>query len=191
VSGVRTRHTERLLLRGWDDEDRAAWAAMNADPQVMRYFPEPLTRKQADAMLDRVQAALEEQGWGLWAVERLDTRELIGFTGLAVPRHDLPFLPCVEVGWRLARSAWGHGFATEAARESLRVGVEEVGLHEVVSLTSALNAPSRAVMERLGMTRDPADDFEHPGVPAGHPLRPHVLYRIGAQQVRDGLRVPR
>lgn len=181
---VEARRTERLVLRGWRDDDRAAWAAMNADPEVMRYFPDTLTREQSDAMLDRMDAALAEQGWGLWALERQDTGEMVGFTGLAVPRHDLPFNPCVEVGWRLARSAWGRGFATEAAREALRVGFDEVGLAEVVSMTSVPNTPSRAVMERLGMTRDPADDFEHPAVPPGHPLRPHVLYRIRADAVR-------
>ena len=181
---VQARRTERLVLRGWRDGDRDAWAAMNADPEVMRYFHDTLTREQSDAMLDRMDAALEAQGWGLWALERLDTGELVGFTGLAVPTHDLPFQPCVEVGWRLARSAWGRGFATEAAREALRVGFDEVGLAEVVSMTSVPNTPSRAVMERLGMTRDPADDFEHPAVPPGHPLRPHVLYRLRADAVR-------
>ena len=186
MSEVEPRRTERLVLRGWRDDDRDAWAALNADPEVMRYFPDTLTREQADAMLDRIDAALEAQGWGLWALERLDTGELIGFTGLAVPRHDLPFQPCVEVGWRLARSAWGRGLATEAAREALRVGFEEVGLGEVVSFTSVLNRPSRAVMERLRMTRDPADDFEHPALPPGHPLRPHVLHRIRPGAVRQG-----
>lgn len=185
MSGVvEARRTERLVMRGWRETDRAAWAAMNADPEVMRYFHDTLTREQSDAMLDRMGAALEERGWGLWALERQDTGELIGFTGLAVPAHDLPFQPCVEVGWRLARSAWGLGFATEAGRESLRVGFDEVGLGEVVSMTSVLNGPSRAVMHRLGMTRDPADDFEHPAVPPGHPLRPHVLYRLRADAVR-------
>ncbi len=181
---VEAGRTERLVLRGWRDGDRAAWAAMNADPEVMRYFHDTLTREQSDAMLDRMDAALAEQGWGLWALERQDTGEMVGFTGLAVPTHDLPFNPCVEVGWRLARSAWGRGFATEAAREALRVGFDEVGLAEVVSMTSVPNTPSRAVMERLGMTRDPADDFEHPAVPPGHPLRPHVLYRLRADAVR-------
>ncbi len=181
---VEPRLTERLVLRGWSDGDREAWAAMNADPEVMRYFHDTMTREQSDAMLDRLDAALAEQGWGLWALERQDTGEMVGMTGLAVPTHDLPFNPCVEVGWRLARSAWGRGFATEAAREALRVGFDEVGLAEVVSMTSTPNTPSRAVMERLGMTRDSADDFEHPAVPPGHPLRPHVLYRLRADAVR-------
>ena len=181
---VEARRTERLVLRGWRDDDRDAFAAMNADPEVMRYFHLTMTREQSDAMLDRMEVALESQGWGLWALERRDTGELIGFTGLAVPSYDLPFTPCVEVGWRLAASAWGRGLATEAAREALRVGFGEVGLAEVVSMTSVPNTPSRAVMERLGMTRDPGDDFEHPAVPPGHPLRPHVLYRLCAPAVR-------
>ena len=164
---------------------------MNADPEVMRYFLEPLTREQADAVLDRLDATLRDQGWGLWALERQDTGEVIGFTGLAVPGHDLPFQPCVEVGWRLGIPAWGRGFATEAAREALRVGFDEVGLAEVVSFTSVLNTPSRAVMERLGMTRDPADDFEHPALPPGHPLRPHVLHRIRPEALRRDGRVRR
>ncbi len=185
MSGVvQARRTERLLLRGWRDDDRDAFAAMNADPEVMRHFHTTMTREQSDAMVDRIESALQTQGWGLWALQRHDTGEFIGFTGLAVPAHDLPFNPCVEVGWRLARSAWGRGFATEAGREALRVAFGEVDLEEVVSLTSVLNTPSRAVMERLGMTRDPGDDFEHPAVPKGHPLRPHVLYRIRAGAVR-------
>lgn len=172
------RRTERLLLRQWREDDREPFAAMNADPEVMRHFPSVLDREASDAVLDRLRAAVDEQGWGLWAVERLDTGQLLGFTGLSVPRHPLPFMPCVEVGWRLARSAWGHGFATEAAREALRVGFDELGLDEVVSFAVVGNTASRAVMERLGLTRDPADDFDHPALPVGHPLRRHVLYRL-------------
>jgi RimJ/RimL family protein N-acetyltransferase len=172
------RRTERLLLRQWREDDREPFAAMNADPEVMRHFPSVLDREASDAVLDRLRAAVDEQGWGLWAVERLDTGQLLGFTGLSVPRHPLPFMPCVEVGWRLARPAWGHGFATEAAREALRVGFDELGLDEVVSFAVEGNTASRAVMERLGMTRDPADDFDHPALPVGDPLRRHVLYRV-------------
>lgn len=172
------RRTERLLLRQWREDDRDPFAAMNADPEVMRHFPSVLDREASDGVLDRLRAAVDEQGWGLWAVERLDTGQLLGFTGLSVPRHPLPFMPCVEVGWRLARSAWGHGFATEAAREALRVGFDELGLDEVVSFAVVGNTASRAVMERLGLTRDPADDFDHPALPVGHPLRRHVLYRL-------------
>lgn len=172
------RRTERLLLRQWREDDREPFAAMNADPEVMRHFPSALDREASDAVFDRLRAAVDEQGWGLWAVERLDTGQLLGFTGLSVPRHPLPFMPCVEVGWRLARPAWGHGFATEAAREALRVGFDELGLDEVVSFAVVGNTASRAVMDRLGMTRDPADDFDHPALPVGDPLRRHVLYRL-------------
>lgn len=179
-SGATERRTERLVLRPWHEDDREPFAAMNADPEVMRHLPAPLDREASDELLDRLQAAIEEQGWGLWAVERRDTGGFVGFTGLAVPRHPLPFLPCVEVGWRLARGAWGHGFATEAARVALRVGFDELDLAEVVSFTSVTNVRSRAVMERLGMTRDPADDFDHPVLPVGHELRRHVLYRVRA-----------
>jgi RimJ/RimL family protein N-acetyltransferase len=188
---VEARRTDRLVLRGWRDDDHDAFASMNADPELMRYFPDALTRQQSDAMFDRMQAVLESQGWGLWAIERQDTAELIGFTGLAVPSYDLPFNPCVEVGWRLARSAWGRGFATEAAREALRVGVDELGLPEVVSFTSVPNTRYQAVMERIGMTRDPGGDFEHPAVPPGDPLRHHVLYRIRAEAVRQRAAVRR
>ena len=172
-----TRFTDRLVLRQWRDEDLEPFAELNADPEVMRYVPAPLDREQSDAMLGRMRARIDEQGWGLWAVQRRDTGALAGFTGLAVPRHPLPFQPCVEVGWRLARSAWGHGFATEAAREALRVAFDELGLTEVVSFTAVANLRSRAVMERLAMVRDPAEDFDHPALAEGESLRRHVLYR--------------
>jgi RimJ/RimL family protein N-acetyltransferase len=172
-----TRFTDRLVLRQWRDEDLEPFARLNADPEVMRYFPAPLGREQSDAMVTRMRERIDEQGWGLWAVERRDTGAFVGFTGLAVPRHPLPFMPCVEVGWRLAGEAWGHGFATEAAREALRVGFDELGLAEVVSFTTVTNTRSRAVMERLGMVRDPAEDFDHPALAEGESLRRHVLYR--------------
>jgi RimJ/RimL family protein N-acetyltransferase len=172
------RLTDRLLLRQWRDDDREPFAAMNADPEVMQYFPSLLERAASDALLERLHASIAAQGWGLWAVERRDTGDLVGFAGLAEPRHPLPFVPCVEVGWRLSRPAWGNGFATEAGREALRVGFDELGLEEVVSFTSVTNLRSRAVMERLGLSRDPADDFDHPAVPVGSPLRRHVLYRV-------------
>lgn len=168
--------TERLLLREWRESDRDAWAAMNADPEVMEFFPAVLDRAAADAAFDRLGGRLVEQGWGLWAVD-LDG-EFLGFTGLNPVGFEASFAPAVEVGWRLARSAWGRGFATEAAREALRYAWEELALDHVVSLTAVGNLRSRAVMERLGMTRDPADDFDHPSVPEGSPLRRHVLYRL-------------
>ncbi|GHF24885.1 GNAT family N-acetyltransferase [Pseudolysinimonas yzui] len=171
--------TARLQLREWRDDDRDDWAAMNADPEVMEYFPAPLDRAQADAAFDRIQAALAARGWGLWAVEH-DGR-FLGFTGLAPVGFEAPFAPATEIGWRLRRDAWGQGFATEAAREAMRFAFDELGLPQLVSLTSVTNARSRAVMARLGMTHDPADDFDHPNVPHGSPLRPHVLYRALAQ----------
>lgn len=168
--------TQRLVLRQWRDSDRDPWAALNADPEVMEFFPATLTRAEADASLDRYAADIETRGWGLWAVD-LDGA-LLGFTGLKPVTIDAPFRGAVEVGWRLARSAWGHGFATEAARASLAFAFDDLGLDEVVSMTAVLNQRSQRVMERLGMTRDPLDDFEHPSVPDASPLRPHVLYRL-------------
>lgn len=169
--------TARLLLRPWQDSDREPFAALNADPEVMRYFPSLLSRAQSDAMVDRIQQRMAEQGWGLWAVQRQDTTAFIGFVGLARPNAELPFAPCVEVGWRLARAHWHQGFATEAAREALRIGFECLRLPEIVSFTAAINQPSRAVMERLGMVNR-GEDFDHPAVPEGSPLRRHVLYRL-------------
>jgi RimJ/RimL family protein N-acetyltransferase len=169
--------TERLLLRPWRESDREPFATLNADPEVMEFFPAPLTRADSDSLVDRILAAFAENGWGLWAAEVVDGPEFIGFSGLAVPRFEAPFNPCVEVGWRLARSAWGHGYAPEGATEALRFGFEEAGLSEILSFTSVINTKSRRVMEKIGMTHDPADDFDHPSVPIDSPLRRHVLYR--------------
>jgi RimJ/RimL family protein N-acetyltransferase len=168
--------TQRLLLRQWRDRDLAPFAALNADPEVMRHFLQPLTREQSDSLFHEQRALIEERGWGLWAVEGRDG--FVGFVGLAVPRFEAHFTPAVEVGWRLARRAWGHGYATEAARAAVTFGFGELGLEEIVSFTSVENERSRRVMERLGMTRDPTDDFDHPNVPPGHRLRRHVLYRL-------------
>ena len=170
--------TDRLLLRQWRDADREPFAAMNADPEVMRYFPKLLTREESDALIDNQGLVLDLRGWGLWAVEVVGGAPFVGFVGLAEPQFDAHFTPCVEVGWRLAREHWGRGYATEAARAVLAVGFDELGLDEIVALTTSANARSRRVMERLGMTHDPADDFEHPVLPEGHPIRPHVLYRL-------------
>ena len=171
----RELRTERLLLRGWRESDLEPFAALNADPQVMRYFPAPLSREESDALAARISASLAERSWGLWALERDGV--FIGFTGLAVPRFEAHFTPAVEIGWRLARSAWGSGYATEAASTVLRFAFEDLGLEEVVSFTAVQNRRSRAVMERLGMVRDEAGDFDHPALPAASPLRRHVLYR--------------
>ena len=128
-------------------------------------------------MVERIEAGFEANGFGLWALEVRATGEFVGFTGLDVPEFEAHFMPAVEIGWRLARSAWGQGYATEAARTALSFGFEEVGLVEIVSFTTPANRRSRAVMERLGMSHDPADDFDHPRLPPGHPQRRHVLYR--------------
>jgi RimJ/RimL family protein N-acetyltransferase len=170
--------TERLLLRRWRAQDREPFAAMNADPVVMEHFPAPLSREESDAFVDRIEQQHEQRGWGLWALEVRETGRFIGFTGLAVPRFEAAFTPAVEVGWRLAREAWGLGYASEAARAAVAVGFGPVGLDEIVSFTAVANGRSRAVMRRIGMTHDVADDFDHPGLPEGHPLRRHVLYRL-------------
>lgn len=170
--------TERLLLRPWRDEDREPFADLNADPEVMRYFQSPLNRAASDRLTDRILEHFERHGFGPWAVELPGAAPFIGFTGLFVPDFDAPFMPCVEVGWRLAREHWGKGYAPEAARAAMRHGFDHGGLEEIVSYTVEDNAASRRVMEKLGMRRNPAEDFEHPKLEPGHPLRPHVLYRI-------------
>lgn len=170
--------TERLLLRAFLDADREPFAVLNADPRVMEHFPHRLTREESDAFVDRMGVRWAEDGVGLWAVERRADGAFLGFTGLARHTFEAPFTPAIEVGWRLAVDAWGHGYATEAARASLRFGFEDRGLDEILSWTTVANLRSRAVMERLGMSRDPADDFDHPNVPVGSPIRPHVLYRL-------------
>jgi len=161
------------------EADHEPFAALNADPVVMEYFPDPLTRQQSDSLIGAIESGFEQRGFGLWAVEVRSTGTFIGFTGLSEPSLEAHFTPAVEVGWRLARGAWGEGYATEAARASLAFGFEEIGLDQIVSFTPAENLRSRAVMERIGMTRNQDDDFEHPGLPKAHPLRRHVLYRIG------------
>jgi ribosomal-protein-alanine N-acetyltransferase len=178
LGGVDELLTERLRLRRWRPSDRDPFAALNADPEVMEHFPAPLPRAESDALIDAIEAGFEARGFGLWAVEARASGALLGFTGLSVPSFDAPFTPAVEIGWRLAREAWGRGYATEAARAAAALGFDALGLAEIVSFTAVANARSRAVMERLGMTRDPADDFDHPRVAAGDPLRRHVLYRL-------------
>jgi RimJ/RimL family protein N-acetyltransferase len=174
--------TQRLILRRWRESDREPFAALNADPDVMRHFLRPLSRAESDAFVDRIESRLEERGYGLWAVERRADRALLGFTGLAYRDFEAHFAPCIEIGWRLAAFAWGHGYATEAAREVLRFGFEIATLDEIVSFTSRGNEPSIRVMERIGLHRDPNDDFDYPNLPVGHPLRPHVLYRLTKQE---------
>jgi ribosomal-protein-alanine N-acetyltransferase len=174
--------TERLILRRWRDSDREPFAAINADPVVMEFFPAKLGRADSDATIARIEAGFDEYGFGLWALELAGTGEFIGFTGLSVPRFAAHFTPAVEIGWRLARSAWGHGYATEAARGALTNGFTDHGLAEIVSFTTTMNTRSRAVMARLGMSHDPREDFDHPTIAEGSPLRRHVLYRLTAGQ---------
>ncbi|WP_327005541.1 GNAT family N-acetyltransferase [Dactylosporangium sp. NBC_01737] len=216
--------TSRLVLRRWRDEDRAPFAALNADPEVMRYFPRPLTRAESDMMVDRIEASFDEHGYGLWAVDVVESGPtgpgtgsgpgsgagsggFIGFVGLAWQRFPAHFTPALEIGWRLARHAWGHGYATEAAVAARNfafrpaaadtagaagaagavaggaaaaggAAVYGAGMDEIVSMTTRTNEPSQAVMRRIGMTRDPADDFRHPNLEPDHPLVEHVLYRL-------------
>ncbi|TFD91809.1 N-acetyltransferase [Cryobacterium lactosi] len=170
--------TDRLVLRRWLDSDREPFARLNADAEVMRFFPAPLTREHSDDLAARADALFDVHGYGLWAVERLDTGEFIGFTGLAPMPEGIPGSGGVEVGWRLARSSWGKGFATEAATAALFWAFAELALTEVNSITAVSNIRSRRVMERLGM--QVADEFDHPRVPEPSPLRRHVRYTIAA-----------
>jgi RimJ/RimL family protein N-acetyltransferase len=176
-----TIDTPRLILRDWRPEDLPAFAAMNADPRVMEFFPKPLDRAESDARVAKIGDHFARHGFGLWAVEVRDVAGFIGFVGLSVPQFEAHFTPCVEVGWRLAFEHWGLGYATEAARAALDFGFQCLALEEIVSFTVPANRRSRAVMERIGMTRNPADDFDHPTLPEGHPLRRHVLYRTAAR----------
>jgi RimJ/RimL family protein N-acetyltransferase len=170
--------TSRLRLRTWRDADLAAMAALNADPRVAEFLPKTLSREESDALVERIRQHFERRGFGLWAVEVVGVADCIGFVGLSTPSFETHFTPCVEIGWRLAAEHWGHGYATEAARAAIGFGFESLGLAEIVSFTVPANVRSRAVMERLGMTRRPEEDFDHPVLPEGHPLRRHVLYRL-------------
>lgn len=171
--------TERLLLRGWREADKLPYSLLNADPEVMRHFPSTLTREQSDEMVERMAAAWELRGFGLWAVERVDTGQLIGFVGLSQPSWTTDFTPCVEVGWRLAKQHWGHGFAPEAAAAALAFGFEHVELpgDEILSFTTTLNLKSQRVMQKIGMHLDPAREFDHPLLPGWNERR-HVVYAI-------------
>ena len=167
--------TARLVMRRWQEADREPFAALNADPETMRYFPSMLDRAGSDAMVDQLEERFERQGYGLWALEVASTGEFIGFTGLNPKPPGVPGADGMEVGWRLARGAWHQGYATEAANAALVVAFDGLGLPEIWSFTSVLNKPSQAVMQRIGLTQH--GTFDHPRVPPSHPLRPHVLYR--------------
>lgn len=166
----------RVLLRQWEDRDCASFAELNADPVAMEFFASTLTRDESDAMVGRLRAAIEVNGWGFWCLE-IDGH-CAGFTGLNVPTFDAPFMPALEIGWRMLPRYWGRGYATEAARLALEHGFGVLKAREIVAFTAPVNARSRAVMERLGMRHDLTGDFDHPRVAVGHPLRRHVLYRI-------------
>jgi RimJ/RimL family protein N-acetyltransferase len=169
--------TERLLLRPWRESDREPFHRLNSDPRVMEFFPSILTPDESDAAIARYQAHFALHGFTFFAAELRETEDLIGIIGLGHTPFEARFTPCVEIGWRIAFEHWNRGLTTEAARALMRYGFEELHLPEIVALTVPTNIRSRRVMEKLGMTRDPADDFDHPLIPKGHPLRRHVLYR--------------
>ena len=170
--------TDRLLLRRWKASDREPFAELNADPRVMEFFPGCLSREESDLLIDRIEANFENYGFGLFAAELKAASNLIGFIGLHVATFQAHFTPCVEIGWRIAAPYWNQGLATEGAREVIRFAFERLRLDGLVSFTVPENIASRRVMEKLGMTHDPADDFSHPRLPEGHRLRHHVLYRL-------------
>jgi RimJ/RimL family protein N-acetyltransferase len=170
--------TARLRLRPWRPEDLRHFAALNADPRVMEHFPNLLTSEQSDRQAAGAADHMQKHGFGPWAVEAVGVADFIGFVGLSIPAFEAHFTPCVEIGWRLAFEHWGHGYATEAARAATDDGFRRLGLDEIVAFTVPANRRSIRVMEHIGMTRSAADDFGHPRLPPGHPLRRHVLYRL-------------
>jgi RimJ/RimL family protein N-acetyltransferase len=170
--------TPRLLLRRWRELDREPFHRMNADTRVMEFFPACLTRQESDEMIDRTETHIARHGFGLYAAELRETGDFIGFVGMGWTPFEAHFTPCVEIGWRLDRAYWNRGLATEGARECLRHAFQTLQMAELVAMTVPANVRSRRVMEKLGMTWKPSDNFEHPRIPAGHPLRQHVLYRI-------------
>jgi len=178
----RELRTDRLYLRRWRTTDLQPFATLNADPRVMEHFPDPFSCEESDALAARIEDHFEQHGFGLWAVEIVNIAPFAGFIGLSVPHFEAHFTPCVEIGWRLAAEFWGRGYATEGAQAVVALGFEQLLLPEIVSFTVPSNLRSRRVMERLGMTRNPADDFNHPTLPEGHPLRLHVLYRLSRSE---------
>jgi RimJ/RimL family protein N-acetyltransferase len=173
--------TERLILRRWQESDRHPFASMNADPRVMEFLGSPLTAEESHRAIDRIEASFEQRGFGLCAVELRQDHSFLGFIGLSVPNFQAAFTPCVEIGWRLVFHAWGHGYATEGARAMASYAFGTLKLASIVSFTAEQNVRSRHVMEKLGMTFDPAESFDHPNLPEGHRLRRHVLYRLHSE----------
>jgi ribosomal-protein-alanine N-acetyltransferase len=180
--------TERLILRPWRDSDAEPLAAINGDPEAMRYFFSPMSRAESDAHLARMIAHREKHGFGMWAVEAPGVADLIGIVGLQTVPDDLPCAPAVEIGWRLGRPYWRRGYAFEAAEATLEYGREQLGLPEIIAITATINAPSRALMDKLGMTYDPSADFIHPRGPADSPLKPHVVYRLTFTEENNAVR---
>ena len=174
----RELRTSRLLLRWWRPDDRELFAKLNSDPLVVEFLPKALTREESDAIADRIEAHFAQHGFGLWAVEIPGVAPFAGFIGLSIPKFEAHFTPCIEIGWRLAAATWNRGYATEGARAALDFAFTHLNADEIVSFTVPANLRSRRVMEKIGMTHHPADDFDHPVLPEGHPLRRHVLYRI-------------
>ncbi len=174
----RELRTDRLWLRRWLPDDRVPFARLNADPLVVEFLPGTLSRAESDTMADRVEAHFQKHGFGLWAVEIPGVTRFAGFVGLSIPRFESHFTPCIEIGWRLDAEHWNRGYATEGARAALAFGFQSLQVEEIVSFTVPGNVRSRRVMEKIGMTHSANDDFDHPALPAGHPLRRHVLYRL-------------
>jgi RimJ/RimL family protein N-acetyltransferase len=170
--------TKRLLLRRWLPADRPPFARLNADPRVVEFLPGPLSPEESDARVDQIEAHFAEHGFGLWAVEIPGVTPFVGFIGMTIPRFDAPFMPCIEIGWRLDADHWNRGYATEGAKAALAFGFRWLEAKEIVSYTVPANVRSRRVMEKIGMTHSPSEDFDHPSLPEGHPLCRHVLYRL-------------
>lgn len=176
--------TEQVILRQWRAEDRPLFASINADPKVMKYFPNTLSRQQSDALVDRVSNDIDASGWGFWAAEKVDTAEFIGFVGINYSADGLPFAPCVEIGWRLGSQYWGQGLATEAAKGAMAYAFTHASVEKLVSMTSLLNTASERVMQKLEMTKSP-NTFLHPKIAQGHALQEHVLYELHRDQWRS------
>jgi len=173
--------TDRLILRQWRDQDIAPFSDLNADPIVMEHFPKVATRAETEAYVAKFRRHFDQNKFGLWATEIKESGQFIGFIGLQIPPFEASFMPAVEIGWRLAKEHWGKGYAPEGACEILRDSFERIGLKEVISMTATTNLKSMRVMEKIGMTRDPAEDFDHPMIAKGDRLQRHVLYRISVE----------
>lgn len=180
-----TLTTPRLILRPWCEADHEPFVKMSADPAVMRHFPDTLNREEAFAVIDRIQRMFDELGFGFWAVEAPGVTSFAGFVGLASPKFETHFTPCIEIGWRLAKEHWGKGYATEAAQAALQFGFER--FDEIVAFTVPENRASRRVMTKLGMIHREEENFQHPSLPDGHPLKLHVLYRLQRNNWRNSL----